>query len=176
MQHRKHKTSTLKLLGFLLGTAAFLNGCGVLQSVGLLPKPPKTPEVEIPLSQIPYQLALTVKGQADLNLNSKARPSPIRLRLFLTEPDEDLGSQPFETLFEFGGASAPVKPAAIVVLTPDTTKEITLNGKMNQDQLVIAAAFHDLYSSNWIVTKTINTQNPGTITVNVQANSVEIQP
>ncbi|MBX2825480.1 MAG: type VI secretion system lipoprotein TssJ [Gammaproteobacteria bacterium] len=173
MQHIQSLAAQVRTLALVLLTTTLLTGCGVLQSIGLLPKPPEA--APTPLAQVPYQFELELTGADDLNVNSNARPSPIRLRLFLTESTIDLVGQPFETLFEFNGAKAPAKPAAVVVLTPGNTRRVTINGMRNQDQLVIAAAFQDLYSSSWIASRTINTANPGTITARVDATSVEIQ-
>ncbi|MBX2883559.1 MAG: type VI secretion system lipoprotein TssJ [Granulosicoccus sp.] len=167
-----HSRFSSSLFLLLVGLTTLLTGCGVLKAVGLLSD---TPDPELPPSQIPYEFAITLKAGKDLNANSQAQPSPIRLRLFLAEASDNLDTETFETLFEYGGAKTPVDPVAVVVLTPNTTKTVKLVGKMSQDQLFIAAAFHDVHSAQWLATKSINTRNPGTITAIVHADTVVIQ-
>lgn len=149
-----------------------LSGCGILQTVGIVDSAPK---VQIPLSQIPYTVGLTINASENLNPGADSRPSPVRIRLFLTEPDKDLLSQPFETIFEFDGSRPASDPAAVIVLSPGDNRTVQLSGMMSQTQLIIAAAFHDVYSTTWIANKTIDTNNPGNNTVEISAESVEIR-
>ncbi|MFK7996675.1 MAG: type VI secretion system lipoprotein TssJ [Granulosicoccus sp.] len=160
---------------FILISVLTLPGCGILQAVGILDAPPEAQAPPTPPSQVPYTVTLTINTSPNLNPRADNEPSPVRVRLFLTESDKDLMSQPFETIFEFDGSVPASKPSAVIVLSPDETRSVQLNGMMSQDQLVVAAAFHDVYSTIWIANKTIDTNNPGRNTVAISSTSVEIQ-
>jgi len=82
-------------------------------------------------------------------------------------------SESFESVFEFDNSPAAATPLAIIVLTPGQSRTVSLNGMMSQNQLIVAAAFHDVYSATWIAKKTIDPQNPGQTTVEIGPESVD---
>jgi type VI secretion system protein VasD len=154
----------------LLKLCALLAALIVQSACGLLPgKAPKTPAAQ------DYQFSVSLTAPPDSNPDARSQPSPVRVRIFLLEPDSDLVTQPFERVFDFDGSGAPPKPNTILVLNPGTTQSVTVSGKKNQTKLVIAAAFRDIHSAKWIETKSIIPSNPGIITATVNAASVEIQ-
>ena len=155
----------------ILCSCLLLPGCSILKAVGLMSD---EPEPEADLSQVPYEFVLTLSGNEDINPDARLQPSPVRIRLFLADPKDDLGSSSFETLFEFGGEQSPQKPNAVVVLPPGGSKTVTLSGAKSHSQLVIAAAFRDIHSANWLATREIDVSKPGNITATITAASVEI--
>lgn len=161
----------------LLAAAVLLTGCSLLKIVGIGgdSPPPLPPPPEIPLAQQPYTLKLSIDGSVNMNINSRNQPSPVRVRVFLTEPDKDLMSQPFETIFEFDGSSPVVKPREVVVVAPGQSRTLELSAMKSQNQLIVAAAFHDVHSTTWIANKTIDTDNPDGNSVAIGRISVEIQ-
>jgi len=149
-----------------------LSGCTLLKATGIVEDKPEPPPL---LSQTPYNLPITLNASADLNSAVTSRPSPVRIRVFIAEPEKNLLSQPFETIFEFDETRPAVAPAAIVVIAPSESKSLLIEGMKSQNQLVVAVAFQDVYSTKWIANKTIDTQNPSTNTVIIGSASVEIQ-
>lgn len=155
---------TLLKLCVLFAALFFQSACGLLP--GKTPKAPAAQE---------YQFTVNLIASSDSNPDARSQASPVRVRIFLLEPDSDLEAQPFERVFDFDGSGAPPKPNTILVLNPGTTQSVTVSGKKNQTKLVIAAAFRDIHSAKWIETESIIPSNPGIITATVNAASVEIQ-
>lgn len=151
-----------------------ISGCGILQTVGIVDadEPPEPAPI---LSQVPYTVTAIIKTASNLNPNARGKASPVRIRLFLAEPDKNFLSASFETVFEFDDAVPPAPPAAEIILAPGSSHVLELNGVKSQNQLVIAAAFFDVYSTNWIARKVINTNNPGSAAVTISASSVELR-
>ena len=162
------RAMVLSALCLLLAVVLLLNGCGFLKKD--LPAPPPL----LP-AQIPLNVALTLLSTADSNPDTRGNPSPIRVRVFLTDAATEFTEDAFESVFEFNGAAPPAKPAMTLMLQPGATRVLTISGNRSQSQVVIAAAFRDLYSAKWLARKTIDTRNPGTITATINSASVEIQ-
>ncbi len=168
-------TSTLRFVIHAMALAllcALLSGCSLLKATGIIKDKPAEPTVP---SQTPYNLSISLNASTDLNSATTRQAAPVRVRIFIVEPEKNLLSQPFETIFEFDETRPAVAPSAIVVIAPGERKTLLIEGVKSQNQLVVAVAFQDVYSTNWIADKTIDTQNPSTNTVFIGASSVEIQ-
>lgn len=146
----------------------FSSSCGFLKK-----EKPEFKIPETPLSQIPFETQLIVTTSPDLNPDSTGRPSPVRVRFFLTEADVDLTTEPFEAIFEFGTADLSEKPVATVVLKPDTMQVVAIKGMRSESTLTAAAAFRDPFSVQWIESRSIDTIGDGNIKVTVNATGIE---
>ena len=154
----------------LLLSTVFVASCGFLKK-----DKPEAPTVKTPLSQIPFETQLIVSATPDINPDIDGRPSPVRVRFFLSEAGVDLTTEPFEAIFEFGGADLTEKPVATIVLKPDTMRVVPVKGMRSQSTLSVAAAFRDPFSVQWIESRTIDTIGDGNIRITVNANGIEFE-
>ena len=173
-----HRVRTL----FFCSCVLLLNGCGIfnglLEKVGLASPAPDAavPAIPIPLSEQPYEVALTIIASDDINPDVQARPSPAKTRIFLTTPDVDLKAMPIEKIFELGDLQMEQKPAATITLRPGTQSNIKLNGNKSQTRLTIAVAYREPYRTQWIESKTIDNADRVNISVRVTSLAVKIGP
>jgi len=139
-----------------------LSGCGVLRSIGVLPSTPtlEIPEPVVPLSQQSIEVALAISTAEDINPDVNSRPSPVMVRLFLSESGTDLESRSIDEIFELDGAEMSPSPRATAVLRPGTETLITLKGVKTESQLSIAVAYREFYITRWITTKQLDTSKP----------------
>lgn len=164
-------TSPTRRYGLILltvGAMTLLGSCGFLKK-----DKPKIELPKTPLSQIPFETQVIVTSTSDINPNAGSRPSPVRIRFFLTDGSVDLKTMPFETIFEFGESDLTEKPVATVVLKPDTMLVVPIKGMRSQSTLTIAAAFRDPFSVQWIESRTIDTIGDGNITATINTTGVE---
>jgi len=130
------------------------SGCSILQKVGILssPEPAKfelPAPAPVPLSEQPYDLKLILSASDDLNPDTQSRPSPVQVRLFLTEPQSEISSKSFEEVFDFAGNVMEPRPLATVTMRPGEAKTVVLPAMKSQTLLVVAAAYRDPYQSIW---------------------------
>ncbi|NND91252.1 MAG: type VI secretion system lipoprotein TssJ [Granulosicoccus sp.] len=169
-------SSRMVVLLVMLTGAALLSGCGLLQKVGILSKP-EPPEIPAPpLAQQPYDVNLRLSASADLNPDTQSRPSPIQVRLFLTDRQAEIDSKSFEEMFDYSGNFVDPRPLAMVTLRPGETREITLPANKSQTLLVIAAAYRDPYQSVWKATAVITPRDVVEASASIGAAAVTISP
>ncbi|MEE9318993.1 MAG: type VI secretion system lipoprotein TssJ [Granulosicoccus sp.] len=142
------------ILLFLSLIAFSLTGCGLLQKIGILPSPPESvvPALEVPLSQQTMITTLEITAEVNINLDTNSRPSPVKVRVFLTEPGIDLKSHTIEDIFELSGTELSATPRATTVIRPGASTSMTLTGVKSETQLSIAVAYREPYKTQWIVT------------------------
>ena len=159
--------------------SALLSSCGILQKVGILSSPPPaavdTP-APTPLSQQPYELKLILSASAQLNPDTQGRPSPVQVRLFLTDAQSEIGSKSFEQVFDFAGNVMEPRPLATVTMRPGEAKTVVLPAMKSQTLLVIAAAYRDPYQSVWSAVAEISPQDTVNASATVGASIVSINP
>lgn len=179
-KHKQHSTRAIAWViprngssyASLLLMTLILSGCGLLQSVGLLSEPEDT----TPLSAKPYTLMLTLTASDDANPDTRSRPSPIQVRVFLAEPLSDLLDRPFEELFDFTDSTLEPRPHLIITLSPGQTQTMELNGNMAQNRLIVAAAFREPYQSTWRASTVINPEGGAESFVSIDSTEVVIAP
>lgn len=149
--------SHIRLTIVYLLTIVLSSGCGVLEKVGLVSGPAKIQDpVSVPLSEQPYDLKLILSASADLNPDTKARPSPVQVRLFLTEPQSEISTMSFENVFDFSGNVMEPRPLATVTMQPGDAKTVVLPAMKSQTLLLVAVAYRDPYQSIWSAVAHIN--------------------
>ncbi len=139
-----------------------ISSCSLLRTVGLLPKP-----VEIklpPAAEIPYIVMLTIDVHKDVNPDLDGRPSPVKIKIFLTEPTIDFKEIEYNDFF--GLDSQNLEPSAIMTISlrPGTTQIVELNAMKSQNQLTIAAAFRRPNQTKWLDSVLIGTEDQVEIT------------
>ena len=158
--------------------SSVLSGCGLLQKVGLLSGPPVVPpaaiDIPVPLAEQPSQLMLTLSAASDVNPDSQLRPSPIQVRIFVTDSQSEIASQGFDAVFDIGGTLIEPRPLATVTLRPGQVKELVLPTNKSQTRLAIAAAYRDPFQSIWITTTPITAQDTVRASATLAAQSVTI--
>jgi type VI secretion system VasD/TssJ family lipoprotein len=147
----RHRSITAVVLVFL---ASSLSGCGLLQKFGILsgPEIPPAPAIEIPvpLSEQPLELQLTVTASSDLNPDTQSRPSPVQLRVFLTDGKSELTGKSFEEVFDIGGNAIQPRPLATITLRPGQSRDLVLPANKTLTTLIVAAAYRDPYQAIWL--------------------------
>ncbi|MFT6301583.1 MAG: type VI secretion system protein VasD [Pseudomonadales bacterium] len=142
--------------------ASLLSGCSLLQKVGLsVPDAPIATAAPAPiqLSEQPYELSLTLTASDDLNPDTQARPSPVRVRIFLMEPQMDMDNKAFTEIFDFDGQQMEPRPMLTITLQPGETKDVVLPANKAQSMLVIAVAYRDPYQALWKAVATVAPSN-----------------
>lgn len=157
---------------WLVLLSALLSGCGILQSLGILSEP----EDPTPLSAKTYTAQLTLAASNDTNPDTRSRPSPIQVRVFLTQPQSDLLDRQFEELFDYAGVSIEPRPSAIVTLTPGQTHTVELSGNMTQTLLIVAAAYRDPYQTIWRASMQLDPDESVERFATITASEVVIAP
>jgi len=153
-------------------SSIFLSGCGFLKKE----KPTfNFPTPEIPLSQQPYEFEVTITGSENLNPDPQGRPSPVRMRIFLTEPQTGIVQLPFEQVFEFSSVPPPVEPAATLVIQPGATESIVITGMKTHSNLTVAGAFRDPFSVQWVSAKQLDTDKAVNVAATVSPLGVVIK-
>ena len=168
----------------LLLASSLLTGCGLLQKIGILstPEAPEAPTVQAPppppppLSEQPYQLNLRLSASADLNPDTQSRPSPVQVRIFVTEAQSELGDKGFEEIFDFAGTSIDPRPLTTTTVRPGQTKNIVLPANKAQSLVVIAAAYRDPFQTLWKAIATVTPMDAVYLSANFSANAVTIKP
>lgn len=161
----------------LLFSLFSLSGCSLLEKVGILSGPePTVAEIALALSEQPYQLTVKLTASSDVNPDTQGRPSPIQIRLFISDTQTEVGDKSFEEIFEFSGQQLDPKPSAKLTLRPNQSTEVTLPANKSQSRLVIAAAYRDPYQSIWISTANITPLDSVTVNANITAAEVIIEP
>lgn len=171
-------TRNRRMIG-AIAVSGLLSGCGLLQKVGILPKPPEPPpavEAPVPLAEQPYELKLSLEATEAVNPDSQSRPSPIQVRIFLTDGASEIASKTFEEVFDMGGNVIEPRPLATVTLRPGQVKELTLPANKTQTLLAIAAAYRDPYQSIWMASAVVTPQDTVSAAASLSAQRVTIQP
>jgi len=164
----------LILLGVMF--CSLLSGCGLLQKTGLVSAPEQPEPRPVPLSEQPYQLKLNLSASSDLNPDTQSRPSPVQVRVFMTDGQSEIGSKEFEEMFDYAGAQIEPRPVSTLTLRPGQTTELTLTSNKAQTRLVIAAAFRDPYQTLWKAAARITPTDTVSVNVSIGANTVTISP
>lgn len=152
-----------------------ISGCSLLQKTGLLPKPAKVP-VPVAAVEKPWQLQLDISGAQQLNPDTRSRPSPVQLRIFMSDGQSGINEMSFEQLFAAAGSEAPVSPLATVMLQPGQQRQLNLTVERSQTRLIIAAAFRDPYQTRWRAAADIQPLDIVSVQAHVDAGSVTISP
>ena len=165
----------LILLGVMF--CSLLSGCGLLQKTGLGSATEQPEPRPVPLSEQPYQLKLNLSASSDLNPDTRSRPSPVQVRVFMTDGQSEIGSKEFEEMFDYAGAQIEPRPLSTITLRPGQTTALTLTTNKAQTRLVIAAAFRDPYQALWKAAAQIKPTDTDTVSVraSIGANTVTIR-
>lgn len=168
--HSRH--FLLTVLGVMF--FSLLSGCGLLQKTGLVAAPEPAEPRPVPLSEQPYQLKLSLSASSDLNPDTRSRPSPVQVRVFMTDGQSEIGSKEFEEMFDYAGAQIEPRPLSTVTLRPGQTTALTLTTNKAQTRLVIAAAFRDPYQALWKAAAQITPTDTVSVRASIGANTVTI--
>ena len=162
----------------LILASSLLTGCGLLQKIGIL-SAPDAPVVQAPppppLSEQPYQLNLRLSASADLNPDTQSRPSPVQVRIFVTEAQSELGDKGFEEIFDFAEDSIDPRPLTTMTVRPGQTKNIVLPANKSQSLVVIAAAYRDPFQTLWKATASVAPMDAVYLSATLSANAVAIK-
>jgi len=157
--------------------AVFLSSCGLLQKIGILSSPPDAPiavEAPVPLSEQPYKLVLTLSATDDVNPDTLSRPSPIQVRIFVTDAQSEIADKTFEEVFDLGGNLVDPRPLATVTLRPGQIRQVILPAYKSQNLLAIAAAYRDPFQAIWMTTGNVVPMNMVSATASISTQSVVI--
>ncbi len=154
----------LRLMVILLLSTG-LGACALLPEIGFLSPP---------LAEQPYEIKLTVSVAEDINLDVASRASPVKARIFLTEPDIDFSERELSEVFAFDGEEVNPAPLMTVMLRPNTSKVLLLSGMKSQTRLTIAAAFRQPYQTRWLASQIIEPRDSMQVQAAVTALAVEI--
>ena len=169
----------------LLLVSSLLSSCGLLQKFGILSEPeaPQAPVVQAPpppppppLSEQPYQLNVKLSASADLNPDTQSRPSPVQVRIFVSDAQSELKNKEFEEVFEFEGNSIEPRPLTTITVRPGQTRNLFLPANKSQSLVMIAAAYRDPYQSLWKAIASVRPQDAVNISATVGADAVTITP
>ncbi len=172
-------TCTFMRFVTILAVTSLLAGCGLLQKVGILstPEPPEVPPpVPISLSQQPFELHLTLSASSDLNPDTQSRPSPVQVRVFITEAQSEIGSKGFEEMFDYSGNFMDPRPLSTVTLRPGQTKDLVLPAYKSQSMLVVAVAYRDPFQSLWKAVAMLSPQDIVSASATIGAATITIKP
>lgn len=180
-QMKSSKCARTALLVCALAGSILTTSCGILQKVGILSSPPPAKidapaPASVPLSEQPYDLKLILSASDDLNPDTQARPSPVQVRLFLTEPQSEISTKSFEEMFDFAGNVMEPRPLATVTMRPGEAKTVVLPAMKSQTLLVIAAAYRDPYQSVWSAIAQITPRNTVNASATIGSAVVTINP
>lgn len=153
---------------------SLMSGCGLLQKTGILPaaEAPAPP----PLSSQPYELHLRLSASSDLNPDTHSRPSPVQVRVFVTEGQSEIANKEFEEMFDFAGNFMDPRPLSTVTLRPGQTRDIVLPANKSQSLLVIAVAFRDPYQALWKAAARVSPSDTVKASATISATTVTIDP
>ena len=170
-------TCTVMRFATIVAVTSLLAGCGLLQKVGILstPEPPEVP-VSIPLSQQPYELHLRLSASSDLNPDTQSRPSPVQVRVFITEAQSEIGNKGFEEMFDYSGNFMDPRPLSTVTLRPGQTKDLVLPAYKSQSVLVVAVAYRDPFQSLWKAVATLSPQDIVSASATIGETTITIKP
>ena len=174
VEKRTKRGKNMKFVIVIVATG-LLSGCGLLEKVGILsaPEPPAKP-APVPLADQPYELNLRLSASSDLNPDNQSRPSPVQVRVFVTEPQSEIGNKEFEEMFDYAGNYMDPRPLSTVTLRPGQTRDLVLPANKSQSLLVIAVAYHDPYQSLWKAVATVTPQDTVSASANIDATTVTI--
>lgn len=168
----------------LLALAApSLGGCGLLQSIGLLPAPP-APVVAAPQPPPPpptYALRVVLSASEDVNPDARGRPSPIRVQLYVGERDPRLDEAGFAAVFGAGPGSADGDGVALptpfetLVLRPGERVDLALEPPRGHSRLAVAAAFREPWSALWSDAITLDTSVATVVGATLEAARVTLR-
>lgn len=154
--------------------ALMLSSCALLEKTGLVSPPDKIPLPPTPLSEQLYRLNLSLSASSDLNPDTLSRPSPVQVRVFMTDAQSEIGNKGFEDMFDYAGTQTGPRPLSTVTLRPGQSTMLTLTTNKTQTLLVIAAAFRDPYQSLWKATARITPADIVPISAHIGASTVTI--
>jgi len=161
----------------IVSLSVFLSSCGLLQKIGILSPPPDAPlavEVPVPLSEQSYKLILTLSATDDVNPDSQSRPSPVQVRIFVTDAQSEIAGKRFEEVFDLGDDLVDPRPVATLTLRPGQIRQVILPANKSQNLLAIAAAYRDPFQSIWLTTGNVVPMDSVSATASISAQSVVI--
>lgn len=161
----------------LLFASSQLTSCSLLQKFGIL-SAPAAPAVQAPppLSAQPYQLNIRLSASADLNPDAQSRPSPVQVRIFVTQAQSELSDRGFEEIFDFAGNSSEPRPLSTMTIRPGQTKNLALSANKSQSLVVVAAAYRDPFQTQWKAIASVTPQDAVYLSAILSANAVTIKP
>ena len=160
LRHRSRR-GLLALAGFGLVTAtsAGLVGCG---------SPPKP---------VTSQIQLSISSTADLNPDTRNRPSPVSVRIYGLKAAAAFEAADFFSLFEKDTATlgADIVRREDLFLRPGETKTLELSLPADAKVLAVLVAYRDLERARWRVVRAIEVGKPATLKVQLAARQVVVE-
>ena len=171
-----NKRSATAITSLLAVLTLLLSGCGLLEKTGLVSPPREATPVPVPLSEQAYQINLSLSASSDLNPDTRSRPSPVQVRVFMTDGQSEIGSKSFEQMFDYAGTQIDPRPVSTLTLRPGESRMLSMSANRTQSMLVIAAAYREPYQTVWKAAASITPTETVSVSVSIGASAVTIEP
>lgn len=168
-----NKRSATAITSLLAVLTLLLSGCGLLEKTGLVSSPRPVP---VPLSEQAYQINLSLSASSDLNPDTRSRPSPVQVRVFMTDGQSEIGSKSFEQMFDYAGTQIEPRPVSTLTLRPGENRMLSMSANRTQSMLVIAAAYREPYQTIWKAAASITPTDTVSVSASIGASAVTIEP
>ena len=156
-----------------VGLAASLLGCAMFAPP---PPPPPPPPEPPPPPPPPPKLAISIVAAAQLNPDSRARSSPVVVRIYELKSATQFASADFMALFD---QDRTVLASDIVVreefvMQPGETKAINKLLAPETQAIGVMAAFRDLEQARWRGVALLTPGKDNTVTIHLEGVFIKI--